>query len=146
VDATCDLDLAGLLAHLERPDDVPPPPPTNVTPYDLGALRGVRLGFTDATLAAATDGASRVLFTASAEASPDATRDGDVAGSVIGVMDDRGARWAELVHADGRPFLAKVEGIAVAPDDARRAWVAVDRDAHDRPSELCETVLEGGWF
>ena len=91
-----------------------------------------------------------MLYAAAAEASPDATRDGAVAGSAIGVIVEgpagTTARWAPLRDAAGRPFRGKAEGIALALDDQTRLYVALDRDAHDEPSELCEVTLDGPWF
>jgi hypothetical protein len=151
VDATCDLPLRALLAHLATPDAIDPPAPRDVVQYELGDLHGTRLSFTDAALAREPRGAGSaraILYVASAEDSPDAVRDGDVAGSAVGVIEERdgvtSARWAELCDDDG-PVALKVEGIALHPTAPDRAWVVVDVDAHDRPSELCEVVLEGGW-
>jgi hypothetical protein len=151
VDATCDVDLQALLEHLATPDALDPPAPRDVVQYDLGAIRGTRLSFTDAALARG-DGAARagrvILYTATAEASPDAVRDGDVAGSAIGLIVERDgamtARWAELRESD-EPLALKVEGIVPDPAVEGRAFVVVDVDAHDRPSELCEVALEGSW-
>ena len=139
VDASCDLPLATLLAYLTDPRESPPAP-ENVTQHDLDAIDSLRLGFTDA---AARGGA--VYFSAAAEDSPDATRDGRVAGSVIGVLDEEGGRWT-LLHDDaGRLFEAKVEGIAFWRDRRDRLWAVVDADDPDRPSELCEIELLGRW-
>jgi hypothetical protein len=147
VDATCEVAWADLLAHLERPESAPPPSPLHVVQYDLGLLDEVRLAFTDAASVRPDGaGARRVVFTAAAEASPDATRDGVVTGSALGVLEegaDGGARWTPLLDVDGTPLRAKVEGLALALDDPRRAFVAVDHDDHDRPSELCEVALTG---
>jgi hypothetical protein len=153
--ATCDVSWHELLAHMERPDSAPHPPPGRVVQFDLGSVAGVRLSFTDAVLAN-TDGddGETTLYTAAAEASPDAIGDGPVAGSAIGVIVGEGeqggggpfARWTELLGVDGRRLEAKVEGIALPPGDRGRAYVAIDRDQHDLPSELCEVLLRGGWF
>ncbi|MFN3597768.1 MAG: DUF6910 family protein, partial [Rubricoccaceae bacterium] len=77
VNAHADLDLRRLLAYLEH--GTPPPPPENVTAYALGEKRGVALGFTGAT--SLQDG--RMLVVLAAEDSPDATRDGAVAGAAL---------------------------------------------------------------
>lgn len=138
VDATCDLDLDAFLAWLDDPS-LPPPAPSHVIQYELGEIGGCRLTFTDA---AAFEG--RVYFTASAEESPDATRDGPVAGSAIGVFDTDGSgRWARVIGEDGAPFDGKVEAILLR--DARSAWLLVDRDDPDAASELCEAALDGPW-
>jgi hypothetical protein len=136
VNATCDLDLARLLAYLRDPASANPPDPADVVQYDLGEIGGERLGFTDAALVA-----GRVWFSAAAEDSPDAYHDGPVAGSALGVLDEGGGRWTELVDEEGRRFAGKVEGLL--PRGETSAWVVVDADDPDRPSELCEVELEG---
>lgn len=150
VNATCDVSLPALLAHMERPRSSPPPLPANVVRYDLGGIGGVQLSFTDAATMGREQGVQRTLYTAAAEASPDATRDGAVAGAAVGVIEEsaegRVARWTELVDRDGHPVPWKIEGIAGMPTDRMRAFVAIDRDEHDRASELCEVELLGPWF
>ena len=137
IDASCDLHLPTLLAYLTDPESVSPPSPENITRYDLGEIDGHPLTFTDVTLHE-----GRIFFTATAEESPDAVRDGPVAGSAIGVLDpDGGARWARVMGEDGSPFDGKIEAIQMR--DVRSAWVLVDRDDPLRPSELCEVALEG---
>lgn len=144
VDATCDLDWATLRRHLDAPDRAPVPDVRRIVQYDLGALGGARLGFTDAV--ADEDGA--ILYLAAAEDSPDATRDGAVAGSALGTIVERDgnleARWTELCDADGGPLALKAEGL-VSGRERGQLWVVVDHDAHDRPSELCEVRLGGKW-
>jgi len=152
VDATCDVDWPALAAHLGAPGRDPPPVPTGIVQYDLGAVGGVALTFTDAARGPGDAGAGTrwTVYTAAAEASPDATRDGPVAGAAIGVIAERSsgtaARWALLRDAAGEPFAGKAEGIVLAPGDPTRAYVVVDRDAYDAPSQLCEVALGGPWF
>lgn len=152
IDATCDLDWDALAAHLEHPSTAPPPLPLDIVQYDLGAVGGLALTFTDAaSVHVPGDGSARLtLYTAAAEASPDATRDGPVSGCAIGVLTElpngTSARWAPLHDVAGRPYPAKIEGIAVSTEDPMLVYVVVDRDAHDVPSDLCEVVLEGPWF
>ena len=108
------------------------------------------LSFTDATAGWGSDGVTRpVFYCAAAEASPDATRDGDVMGSAIGVIEERNgdtsARWVELQDRAGTRLTLKAEGIALARGASDRLLVVVDVDAYDRPSELLEVQLEGPW-
>ena len=152
VDATCELPWPALEAWLARPDDGPPPSPLRVVQYALGTLDGVRLGFTDAVLVQSVDsadGVRRTIYTAAAEESPDATRDGAVAGSALGVIEDVDgrlrARWTTLRDTAGRRFPGKVEGIALIPGSPGRAVVVVDRDDPGQPSDLCEVELRGTW-
>lgn len=141
VNASCDLPLRALLRYLDAEGDAPLPRPRRVTQYGLGELDHLPLGFTDATLA---DG--RLLFTAAAEASKDATEDGMVTGSVIGRLPARGdLRFARLRERDGRPSRDKVEGIVAVPGVRDRVLVVVDADDPTRASELCEVRLDGAW-
>jgi hypothetical protein len=152
VNATCDVSWPALAAYLAHPNAVEPPALQDVVQYDLGTVGGLPLTFTDAAAALASNAAMRscVVYTAAAEASPDATRDGPVAGCALGVIADHPggieARWAPLLDDIGQPFSGKVEGIALRPDDPTRCYVVVDRDAPDVPSDLCEVVLDGPWF
>lgn len=140
VDATCDLSLARLLAWLDDPR-LEAPAPEAVVQWDLGAIGGVRLTFTDAC---AGPGGG-IAFLAAAEASPDAIEDGVVVGVALGWIPPEGAaRWAVIREADGAPFLGKAEGLAWAPGQAgRRALVVIDRDDPDAPSELCSVAVDG---
>lgn len=140
VDATCDLEWAALRAHLLDPGS-PPPPPRDVLRYELGAMDGLRLTFTDAAFFG-----ERIFFAAAAEDSPDATRDGVVAGSALGVFDapDR-LRWTPVRNPDGSVFGGKVEGLAPVPGDPLRAYGVLDRDDPALPCELCEVELAGSW-
>ena len=142
VDATADLDWPALLAHLRAPDAAPPPEPRAIVAYDLGTIDGVRLTFTDA---ATWD--DRMLFLAAAEQSPDATRDGAVAGAAVGVIDADGrTRWAPLHTADGLPFPGKPEGLALRVDGPDLSLdVVLDVDDPERPAELCAVALGGPW-
>ncbi|HEX3160934.1 MAG TPA: hypothetical protein VHQ45_20605, partial [Gemmatimonadaceae bacterium] len=141
VNATCTLDWPRLAHYLRRSDDVEPPEPEDVTQYALGEMGGTRLGFTDAT--AWGDG---FLFTAAAERSPDAERDGPVAGSVLGALQPGGAgTYTTIVNEDGAPFEGKVEGLAPAPGHERHVQVIVDQDDPAAPSALCLVELTGPW-
>ena len=147
LDATCDLDWPALRAYLRSPRTVPPPLPANIVQYQLGAVAGLRLGFTDAAV-----GPDVLIYSAAAEDSPDATRDGPVAGSALGVFDAPGSlRWTALCGRDGHPFPGKVEGLLLALrgpamyERPLRAYVVVDRDDPRSPTELCEVELAGSW-
>lgn len=137
VDATIDLSIDALLSHLL--DGGPVPSLANVTPYDLGAIDGVRLGFTDAVTVG-----ERVFYLAAAEASPDAYHDGPVTGVAIGVIDGDGVRCARVRTPEGF-FERKAEGLAFDPDDPRRGYLVIDRDAPHDPAELWQLELLGAW-
>jgi uncharacterized protein DUF6929 len=139
VNATCDLPLAELLGYLLTPHRNPPPTPVNIATYDLGLLGGVPLSFTDA--AARGDG---VLYSAAAEASPDAIEDGAVTGSAIGVIGTDGVgRWAPVTRPDGTLYAGKIEGVVVAKEEGR-LHVVVDADDPEAASLLCTLELTGG--
>ena len=138
VNATCDLPLAELVAYFLQQARNPPPSPADVVTYELGALGEVPLSFTDA--APWQDG---VLFTAAAEASPDAVDDGPVTGSAIGIIDGAGrGRWAPLVEPSGAHYTGKVEGLVVGQDKGR-LHVVVDADDPEAASVLCTVELRG---
>ncbi|HYR12467.1 MAG TPA: hypothetical protein VEQ60_32060, partial [Longimicrobium sp.] len=140
VDAVCEVGWAALRAHLADPAAHPPPSADFIAAYDLGTIDGCPLGFTDA--AAFGDA---LIYTATAEASPNAVDDGPVAGSAAGIIDaDGAARFAVLEDADGRRFDGKVEGVARGPRPGT-LYVVVDRDDPHCPSELCEVELAGDW-
>jgi hypothetical protein len=138
VDAAVDVALAGFLAWL---DGGPVPPVLGVTWYQLGVAGAVRYGFTD--LHALADG--RVLFLASAEDSPNAIDDGEVHGTRIGIIDDRGVRTTDLLDADGHIAAVKGEGLVSVPGEPGRVYVVLDLDDPDLPSELCTVELSGPW-
>ncbi|HTK56271.1 MAG TPA: hypothetical protein VL295_05560 [Gemmatimonadales bacterium] len=138
VNATCDLPLGELVSYFFQQARNPPPSPTEIVTYELGALGQVPLSFTDA--AAWKDG---VLFTAAAEASPDAVDDGPVTGSAVGVIDGAGnARWAPVVDLTGEPYTGKVEGLVVGQEKGR-LYVVVDADDPKAASVLCTVELRG---
>jgi hypothetical protein len=110
----------------------------DVDGYDLGAIDGHRLGFTDAV-----GYGDHVLFLATAEAAANAVDDGRVLGSQLGVIDSTSVRVASLAGPDGSPI--KAEGIALDPDRPGRAWIALDPDDPDQPATLLDVELSGPW-
>jgi hypothetical protein len=145
LNASCDVDWAELRSHLDSPLTAASPPPQRIIQYDLGSVDGLPLGFTDATVAHE----SIVLYAAAAEASADATRDGEVRASALGVIraDAAGsARWTLLRDEGGRAFRGKIEGIAIDKSDERRLFAVVDCDDHAEPSELLDVALSGDWW
>lgn len=148
VNATVDLALGELLGAIGRwavdPGAEGGVALRSVTPYALGALDGVALGFTDAT---AWPGSrpGRVAWLAAAEDSPDTYRDGACAGSALGFIDADGAVGHQALRgADGSLRRVKAEGIVFDRDDATLAWVVLDLDDPARPSELCAVRVVSG--
>lgn len=139
VDATCELAWSALWAHLQAPT-TPPPVPEQIVQYELGALQGHRLSFSDAELVGDV-----ILYSASAEAGSKADSDGAIQGSVLGVIDASGARYAELITDDGHEFAEKIEGLTIGVGDRYQAYFVVDDD-RDEPSALFEVELSGPWY
>jgi hypothetical protein len=140
VDATCEVEWAALRAYLEGAGAHPAPGPENVIQYALGEIDGCRLTFTDAAVFGDV-----LIYTATAEASPNAVDDGPVAGSAVGIIGADGeARWTVLENAAGAGFDAKVEGLARGPRPGT-LYVVVDRDDPHLASQLCEVDLVGDW-
>ena len=150
LDATCDLHWPSVRAYLKEPGEIPPPTPGRVHQFALGEADGVRLSFTDATLAWGDRSEKpHMLYTAAAEGSPDSRRDGEVFGSAVGCLHVRGdvidARYTLLCNEEGDLLPLKVEGIACGRADARQVYVVLDGDDPDAPSTLCELRLDGPW-
>jgi len=123
VNASCKVDLSTLFDG--------DPFIYNVVQYDLGTIGGLPLTFTDAAMF----GGGTVLYAAAAEDSPDATRDGPVAGCAIGLIEENSARYCEV---EGNP--GKIEGIL--PISSTRLLAVVDPDDPRIPSTLLEIELE----
>jgi hypothetical protein len=115
---------------------------TNVVQYELGQLGGVALTFTDASAAPG----GRVLFLATAEASPDTYRDGEVMGTVAGIIDGDDVRYGWVVEPSGLRLARKAEGLVLDREDARRTYVAFDPDDPARPATLARGMLTGPWW
>ena len=141
VNATCDVSLTALLEYLDDPIHRAPPGADGFVQYALGNIDGVSLGFTDA----ASCGAD-VLYTATAEASADATVDGAIAGSAVGVIDvTGGVRFAVITDANGVAIREKVEGLLLSRSAPGVVYLVLDPDDTTRPSELCTVALHGDW-
>jgi hypothetical protein len=113
-----------------------PPQLLDVRRFDLGAVGGLFLGFTDAVPL----DAGRLLYLAVAEDTPDGILDGPIAGAAVGVLDGATARWNTLLEADGAVSRRKVEGVALDPG-GQSGWLLTDPDDPDLPAELCRLEL-----
>lgn len=101
--------LADALAHLLGPPGTPLRGQLRGQCCELPTLDNFLAGFSGATIA---DG--QLWVTASAENTADAVLDGDVLGSLVGVLDPATGhgQYARLTWPDGRPYRGKVEGVA----------------------------------
>jgi hypothetical protein len=127
-------------AYLEANAQEEPPQIEAVRQYELGEVSQVPYTFTDATVSAK----GTILFLASAEDSSSAVSDGAVYGTLVGELRDEGVRLTPLRDEDGKLAPLKAEGIAFDRGDPQRAYVVVDMDDPDLPSELLEVRLAYG--
>lgn len=102
------LPLAATLNFLHRRQ--PQCPAARVQHFSLPAIAGKAAGFSGAAWFA-----GQLFITASVEDTADAILDGAVLGSFVGVLplDGGTATLARLTWSDGRPYLGKVESVAV---------------------------------
>lgn len=148
LNATVDLPLQELLEEMLRWESDPEGECRvalhAITSYSLGTLDGVALSFTDATPWPSSH-LGRVAWLAAAEDSPDTYLDGACAGSALGFMDPDGTLGHQpLRTSTGELFHAKAEGIVFDRDDPTLAWVVLDLDDPERPSELCSVRVVSG--
>jgi uncharacterized protein DUF6929 len=136
LDATLRLDLAAFEAFLAAPDRAPVPALRDLQAYDLGAIDGCRLTFTDA--AALPDGT--LVYLAAAEASPDTYGDGPVSGVTLGLLGDP-PRQTLLLDERAAPLRAKTEGLVPHPTRPGHLLAIVDRDDPTAAAELLEIAL-----
>jgi hypothetical protein len=135
VDATVDLQWEELEMYLRDTTRIPPPTPRNVIRYDFGRLDDVRLTFSDAVVIGEGDA---LLYTAAAEDT------GGVTGSVLGLLDDDGARYTTIEDEDGAVFAEKVEGLRRHPTREGFIQFVIDTENVDT-SRIFEAELSGPW-
>lgn len=139
LNATCDISLRDLLAFLADPTEVAPPDPESITQYALGRLDSLPIGFTDAARVGRL-----IVYVAAAEASKNASDDGRVSGSVMGILPVTGElRQTAMTDRRGRVLREKVEGVVAVPGAIDRVYAVIDPDDPGRPSDLCEVHLSG---
>lgn len=133
------LPMAELLLWLDGVGPVPRLDSARVV--DLGSVRGVPWGFTDA--AALPDG--RVVFLAGAEASPDTYRDGEVLGARVGLLDGDWVVMAEILDDAGRTTSLKLEGVdflGFTETGALELAVVADLDDPEVPAVVARLVWD----
>lgn len=112
----------------------PAPKPTSITPFELGAIDGVPLSFTDG--AALPDGGW--VFSAAAEDTTDSYIDGSCVGSAIGVVDAGG----KIRKLERLSLSCKVEGIAVsAIGSTIELLLVTDADDRTQPALMLSASL-----
>jgi hypothetical protein len=128
----CD-ELAALLDGIGERVDV-----SLVTTVELGDVRGVPFGFTDAV---ALDD-ERVLVLACAEDSACAISDGAVLGCRVGLLADGDLHMVDVYEAAGERTLLKLEGVERRLDSSSEFDVVVDVDRPGTPAQLGRLVWE----
>jgi hypothetical protein len=134
-DATVDVRWRELEMYLKDPTRAPAPAPAPHRRYDFGTHDGCQLTFSDATVV--RDG-NALLYTAAAE------DDGGIAGSVLGLLDDDGARYAPIEAEDGAVFNDKIEGLRLHPSKPGRLQFVIDTEDINA-SHIFEATLTGPW-
>ncbi|WP_019948039.1 DUF6929 family protein [Hymenobacter aerophilus] len=133
------LPLADTLAFLHRRQ--PRPPAVRAQSFRLPTIEGKPAGFSGAAWFA-----DRLFITASVEDTADAVLDGAVLGSFVGVLPLAGgpAALGRLAWPDGRPYLGKVESVAVRRQMAPGRFellLVTDDDAGGSTAVVAELAL-----
>jgi hypothetical protein len=130
------LHLADVLAALASTDSLGSAAVIDVRTYDLGAIDGAPLCFSDG--AALPDGS--IVFTAIAEAAANSYDDGPCNGAAIGVTNSAGElRLLERVDRGH-----KIEGIEAQVDGSRvRLRLVTDADDAAVPAQLLSAEIDG---
>ncbi|MBA9076645.1 DUF6929 family protein [Rufibacter quisquiliarum] len=125
------------------------PKPYKVQTWALPDLENIKTGFSG--VASALGG--KLLFTASAEETPNAVLDGEVYGSMVGWLNvyhtsapqpSRPSLVSPITEANGTSYKGKIESISVLKNTSERSLTAVAvADSDDGLSELIE--LEFNW-
>lgn len=168
-------------------DDLAPPVISDVVEFHLGSVNGVDLTFTGSaptwflgnyeTSIRTIQQQSTIIredtefvYIAGAEASPDATRDGAVVGTAMGIIHSidydnvNGNRYdgadvelgvySYLTYPNGEPFLHKTEGVTIPPGQHRQhepgkrgnrnifALTVLDMDDPDVASQMCVVQMQ----
>jgi Family of unknown function (DUF6910) len=105
----------------------------DVKTWDLGAINGSRLSFTDGVMMN-----GKTIYVAAAEASADAGSDGPVAGVVIGAL---GEGHSPLLDDKGHPVLDKIEGLAIDRRSPNTLLGVIDKDDPHAPCDLVTIQL-----
>jgi hypothetical protein len=135
--AVIELDYAAIATALSGDKVLPDIPPRRITEVNLGDIRGVPLGFTDACMPAP----GLWLFSAVAEDTRDSVADGACIGAVIGLATrEQGIVWQRRVAP-----LHKIEGIEARLWNGRLEILCVtDADDPAIPAQLLRITADAG--
>jgi hypothetical protein len=136
VNAVIDLDLDGVRRSAAQSIALHADLVRSIRRYDLGAHRGVRFTFTDAS--PLPDG--RLVFTAVAEDVQDTYQDGPVVAASIGMLNTRG----RVVVMESLDPVLKMEGVhATLEKDGIALLLVADADDETHPAPLLAARLTG---
>jgi hypothetical protein len=128
--------VPGVLGALASIGSLGDAAPIAIHTYDLGAIDGAPLCFSDG--AALPDGS--IVFTAIAEAADNSYDDGPCRGAAIGVTNS--ARELRFLERIDRGY--KIEGIAARVDGTRlRLRLVTDADDANTPAQLLSAEIDG---
>lgn len=117
-------------------------PKIEINQVSLPQIEGVEAGFSGATFSEK----SRILFTASVEATDDAYNDGEIIGSLVGIIDISDFQKAKVIRynfipSEKQPI--KVESVAILPSKSgRNTEVAFITDDDNGNTKLIKAVLK----
>lgn len=139
VNAIGEVDLNEFIRYVESNGQTSVPRLKSITVVELGVENGARLTFTDAVA-----WNNQILFSAAAEASPDATHDGPVTAVALGTINtnNNNVEYCLIMDETGGFLLDKVEGVTTDPTDESKIYAVVDCDDPDKPSELLTIQLK----
>lgn len=125
----------------------PAPKPNSVQTWALPEMEQIKTGFSG--LAQALGG--RLLFTASAEETPNAVLDGEIYGSLVGWLKahtaDEAGHLAKpqvvvpITEANGTPYKSKVESICIIEEDRHHLQAVAVSDNDNGASELIKLTF-----
>lgn len=107
----------------------------SILPVDLGEISGVKLTFTDAT-----NFGENFLFLAVAEASASTYLDGEVVGSILGILSPQG----RILAQEQLQIISKPEGLSFSKEDFS-FLVVTDDDDRAKPAQLMLGKLPLEW-
>ncbi|WP_205504175.1 DUF6929 family protein [Rufibacter psychrotolerans] len=124
------------------------PKPTSILTWALPELEQIKTGFSGMTSALG----GRMLFTASAEETPNAVLDGEIYGSLVGLLQAHSDETTQpakpqvvtpITEQDGTPYKSKIESICISGQDRSDLTAVAVADNDNGYSELI--VLKFTW-
>jgi hypothetical protein len=134
--AVIDIEAAPFLKQLHDTHKPSADTIRGMTEYDIGAIAGVPLQFTDAVKISN----DRILFVATAEDTTNAIDDGASLGSAVGIIDAAG-KIDRVVRFDSREKLEGVSARVIDGTDKIELMLVADSDNEKVPACLFQSVF-----